>query len=238
METETRKLRKTKYTKELVFEIISYIHEKIESNSFSTEEMSKKYSTTSNNFLSILKKHAVVILHEKYFWIGDKPTLTQAELIAEEYLKSHRAWNQAYKEKKEKLLLHKKHLESIEIAEKVLKSEELELESKNVYKAVVNEKDYNNAIDELSSKASDALVKAEQMYKDALFEIAKLKEANHRIRLENESLRKESHFWKGEYQSLSLTEPVNRELKEEPSVDRTESKKFIKILGIKFYVNQ
>lgn len=248
METQSqiRRIRPSKYTDELVLEILNYIHEKTESNSFSFQEMYDKYSTTSANFFSILKKeHVLVKSMEQFFWIGDNPSLEMASSVREKYLEQHRICNQNHKEKKQKLEQYKKNQKSIDEAEKVLKSEELELESSTLYKKLVNEKDYGVIIDELGSnssdrmidalgtKASNALVKAEQMYKEALLEIENIKVTNHRLTSENESLKKESYFWKREYELLACAEPVNTTL-----VSGEIKEKFIKILGIKFYVNQ
>ena len=250
METKSqvRKAKPSKYTNELVLEILFYIYEKTESNSFSLQEMYDKYSTTSANFFSILKKeHVLVKSMEQFFWIGHIPSLEMASSVREKYLEQHRICNQNHKEKKQKLEEYKKNQKSIEEAEKVLKSEELELESSTLYKKLVNEKDYNAIIDEsgsksidstidaLYTKASDALVKAEEMYQQALLEIENLKVTNHQITMRNEELKKESCFWKGEYELLACAEPVSKEISEG---SLPYPKKYIKILGIKFYVNQ
>jgi hypothetical protein len=130
----------------------------------------------------------------------------------------------------------KKNLERKESAEKIIKSEELELESSNVYKSVVNEKEHNNFFDgvAIAEKASDALVKAEKLYQSVLAENKKLEEEVSywvfRATNLNERLKK--------YESLKNEETVSNELTKGSLSDRTEPKKFIKILGIKFYVNQ
>lgn len=250
METESqiRKTKPSKYTNELVLEILNYIHEKTESDSFSLQEMYDKYSTTSANFFSILKKeHVLVKSMSQFIWIGDIPSSEMAHSVREKYLEQHRISNQNHKQKKQKLEQYKKNQKSINEAEKALKSEELELESSALYKKLVNEKDYNAIIDEsgsksidsmidaLATKASDALVKAEEMYKEALLEIENLKVKNHRITMKNEELKKESCFWKGEYELLACAEPVSKEISEG---SLPYPKKYIKILGIKFYVKQ
>jgi hypothetical protein len=248
METKSRK---RKYTDELVYEIINYIHENLQSNSFSHEEMYKKYTTTSATFFSILKKQSIVVKDgSKIFWIADKPDLYMAKLICKIYEESHKIWNESFKEKKQKLALHKKNLERKESAEKILKSEELELESSNVYKSVVNEKDYKKAFDALSSKASDGFVKAEQMYSEALSEIESLK-------VENEGLKKAVSYWKGivsntpdleadiellrvekmeAFRKKAFAEKENENLKKE--LEYLRKTKYLKLFGIKIYEKQ
>lgn len=248
METQSIKSKPRKYTEELIFEIISYVHDEIESKTFSYEKMYTKYPTTSGIFLTILKRQGVILSNRSTnFWIGAKPSLDLANLVKEIYIKEYRLNAVKHKERREKLAEYKKHLQSIEEAEKVLKSEELELESSTLYKKLVNEKDYNAIIDEsgsksidstidaLYTKASDALVKAEEMYQQALLEIENLKVTNHQITTRNEELKKECCFWKSEFELLARAEPVSKEISEG---SLPYPKKYIKILGIKFYVNQ
>jgi hypothetical protein len=115
---ETAKSGKKLVTDEIVLSMLIDIHQKSLSNYLDYNDLREKYPSTIAHVLSVLRKREIIIKCGKSIvWQGDKPNIKMAISIRNEYLESARISSKKSNDNRRKLSEHKKHQESIKIAE-------------------------------------------------------------------------------------------------------------------------
>ena len=112
--------KRNKVTDELVLSMLIDIEQEIKTNSINYKKLAEKHKGTVYSILAVLRKTEVIIkAGNNIIWNSHSPDITMAKEVREEYNKSTKISHKKYLKNKDLIAEHKKHLESIRVAEEV-----------------------------------------------------------------------------------------------------------------------